>query len=204
MSWTAHTLTACLLSGRLRLTPPDLPIGPPILLTVATLRGTTPDPLPEGHALRVTALPAGAGSPILFQTAAFTPAPEPGIYQGTLPTHTAAALAHLASPPVGPKRIDLDLTLSNASGHTLFAARTPAHLLPLISTEEPPLPEITGGRLLIVAAPASPTDFSMFPGGTAPATGSFEATDAAYCYRYVAGWPEWQRFPMAAWGNLPA
>jgi len=53
--------------------------------------------------------------------------------------------------------------------------------------------------VLFVSVPSSMTDFSMFAGGVAPASGAYAARDARYEYSFVGGDTEWRRDGMAKW-----
>lgn len=47
--------------------------------------------------------------------------------------------------------------------------------------------------------PSSKTDFFMFPGGTPPASGLYQAADGHYNYTIKGGWTMWRRSPIASW-----
>jgi hypothetical protein len=47
--------------------------------------------------------------------------------------------------------------------------------------------------------PEHKTDFFMFPGGVAPATGLYQAADANYTYTFKGGWTQWRRSAIASW-----
>lgn len=47
--------------------------------------------------------------------------------------------------------------------------------------------------------PASKDDFYMFPGGAAPSSGMYQASDAHYNYTFKGGWTAWRRAAIALW-----
>jgi hypothetical protein len=57
---------------------------------------------------------------------------------------------------------------------------------------------------VIADVPDAKDDFFMFPGGVAPTTGMYMASDANYNYTMKGGWTYWRRAAIAMWLMLAA